>query len=1133
MANQSLLQKPPQQTKMPVKKEDKNIAQKAVDLLKASAEKKIKEAVAPVAKVAVQAKKSFDEGKKQEAARQAAKPKDEEALSTKATKAAKEVFKYALPGVYAAAKGYKEGGLEGAKIEYGKSMDTYVKKMTAGARLLPKDATPEQIAQYKQDQADYMMNVGGASSGLIGSVKSVFAAKAGKAAKDVAEEATKATTKKAAEEVAKKEVKTVAVEAEKVAVAEKKVVRPPATKPTPKVPVKAVKTTESAPAPVVAEKVAPTTPPPAAVVNAVDDVVPQAPVANTPTPIEAVPPAVPAAIPNAVEDVVTTVPKVADAVPPAPPIEPPKPPLGSDGAVPPPEPPASIVKPPMKPGETEQVFKTERLLLNADEEVQIGNRLKALGLETRTIRNNKELQDAAQELGVNPTQLLKEVKSSRINDEEVAALSQLLTDNNRFITNATKQLADDPRLELVLAPQIKQAERQVDIALKKLIKGGTEAGRAVQAFSLLSRESMDPTFWQLQAKKQLGNRMLTNDMSNMINDLIAKSDRNGLASFIAGMRNASRTEKAVTLWKAGLLSAPTTHMANLGGNVLMQVLGTASDLAAVPFDVLASLATGNRTALASMAPTIAQIKGMGHGARRGVEFFKTGVYPADMVAKFDIPREVTFKTPLINRYVKTVFRTLGATDIMFREAAMQKSFVQQAQIMAKSEKLTGAAFKKRVADLLVKPTNDMYASAINAAEYATFQDKTTLGRQAAAWKKAGTGNAIAELAGELIMPFTQTPTSIASKLVDHSPAGFIKALARAIKPATRSQENLVKDLSRAVTGTGVMALGALLFQKGIMTGNAPETEAERKQWQAEGKQANSIKINGHWINLTKLAPAGNMLAIGADFERLSKDKDGLDLATSASWNAVRGLTNMTFLKGVAAGTQALNQPDRYGEAFFEGVAGGLVPNVIAKTERAFDPRLRDPEGVGQSIMSRIPLLDQNVPVRKDIFGRDIEAPGGRLALIDPFGVTKATTDPSLLEMERIGYSVGVPSPKIAGMPLDNEQYAEFQGMNGKALKKVVDKVIESDQYQKLPTDKKKDLLDQVVSEVRSIVRDVYLPKMIIKKYDLPPDTNPALLQEASSILYDSEDFIKMNEKEKEAALGRVFRKLTRTTASPE
>jgi len=647
----------------------------------------------------------------------------------------------------------------------------------------------------------------------------------------------------------------------------------------------------------------------------------------------------------------------------------------------------------------------------------------------------------------------------------------------------------------------------------------------VAAFRIMANKTMDPVFWLEKAKRVSGKDAITGEAHDAILDLISKNDAFGLAQFVSMMRNPSFTEKAITLWKAGLLTSFTTHAANVLGNASMRLLLDATELVKVPFDVLASLATRKRTTLVNPKLIMARVRGLVAGTKKAKNYLKDGMYDDDFIRKWDIPRMVNFRNKFLNGYTQTVFRSLGAEDAIFRSVAMQESLEKQAMLMVKNEGLRGAQAVDRVRQLLVEPTNAMISEAIDTAEYATFQSKNVLNDLIMGAKRAVRGKGITEGAVEFVAPFSKTPTNVAARIADFSPVGFVKALVNVARPSTRSQKEFVDNISRAVTGTSMIALGAYLAQKGLMTGSIPKDQQDRDDFYAAGKQANSIYLFGQWHQLNRISPIGNLLSLGASFEKLSQDKSGLDLAASTGATGLKSLTEQTFLKGVSGGLSAINDPERNASKYIEQSVASSIPTGVARMARVADPRLRDPQGIWQTLKNRIPLMSEDLPVTRDVFGHAVNVSGGRLSIVDPFSRKKPTDYPALKEANRIGISIGKPSKVLRNTKLTNREYSMYQKVNGNILEKTLNSIIESDGYKNASDENKKKIIEKTITKVRDSVSDIVYPRIIALRYGLPENTPPEAINKIMSSLNKVEEFKKMSEEEREGKIKEIISKI--------
>lgn len=794
------------------------------------------------------------------------------------------------------------------------------------------------------------------------------------------------------------------------------------------------------------------------------------------------------------------------------------------------------IKTPVTKNIVDQEFNTEKLNVSPAEAARIDSLREGLGISKREVRSFEDMRKLAAAYETETDALLK--RDKKISDAEVIALRNLVSQNSDFLAKNENKVFPSEQENAIHQQKVNAAQVQINQALKKLVKGGTEAGRTVVAFKQLANKSMDPTFWYLQAQKILGEKNLTPEMQSQINKLTSDNDRIGVAMYVANLRQPSLAEKLTTTWKAGLLTSPTTHIANITGNAVMGATNLVSKGISTGLDQLASLVTGKRTTTVS---PLAALKGAGKGVGEAIKFMKTGIDADQTLNKYDLPKGSVFKgdsipSKLLKGYTETVFRSLGAEDKIFRTSSALESLASQAKVTALNEGLDGKAFKNRVEELTNKPTEEMALQAIADAEYATFNNKNVLSDMFSSMKARGyasdkVGGKLAATALDITTPFIKTPTNVAARLVDFSPLGLIKTLAGQVDPKTRGQKRLVDDLGRTITGSGILALGISLANGGLMTGAIPESDKDREQFYAEGKQPNSINVGGKWYQLNRIAPIGNLLAIGAQIADLSKEKSGVDLVASSVASGVKNITDQTFLQGLSGGLQVLTDPEANAEKFLSQTASSIVPTIVARLAKATDPIMRNPKGILQSFAVKVPGLSQTVPARLDVFGNDVQQATGLQALVDPFNTKVANNDPVLKEARKVGISLGLPSNRMFNDTLTPEEYNEYQKVQGGILRDVLEEITSGEEYKNLSGVEKYELFDKTVKGVQTKVKSVVYPAAIINRYQLTADSNPEVLTEVMNTLNKEELFSSLPAEEQKGIIEDILQATSESSLS--
>jgi len=630
-----------------------------------------------------------------------------------------------------------------------------------------------------------------------------------------------------------------------------------------------------------------------------------------------------------------------------------------------------------------------------------------------------------------------------------------------------------------------------------LAEHGTELGRGVQAFSLLEKMSPESVSlavsrkiqrYNITAKNKIPN--LTGEQTKLISDQIAKIDglagRNKnlaigeLQQILNGFIPSTLADKAITVWKAGLLTSLRTHERNILGNTIMSGSEVFKDIPAVLVDKALSLKTGKRSLTLAAKGTL---KGGRKGLQAAGDVITKGFDPEDAIGKFDIKR-VTWKKNRVEQTLKhltdAVFRTLGGADKPFWHSSFARSLYDQAGAEAIN---VGKHGNKALIEALVKsPTEDMLKVATKDANYVTFHDKNMLSSVASKIKGTMSKSEWGKVVSEGLMPFTGVPSSIAEKTIAYSPIGLVKGMSKVGKILTgdipEMQRLASQEVGRGVMGTGLFSLGAWLAAKGLMTGQ-PKNTKERNLWEVEGKQANSVFYNGKWRGINSIGPQNLILLAGGKYQQEMATPDG-SLAKLGAGIAKDQLSQ-TFLQGVQGPLQAINDPERYGKSYIGNTASSVIPNIVKDVSKAFDPNQRELNTTGDYIKAGIPGLRKTLTPKRDVLGNIVkQEPSGVAAFVDLFNSKTPIDSNTITELKRL-YETGnetVPSrlsatQTIKGkkVKLTPEQLDRVETGMGQVTQSRLKTLIVSPKYKSLTDDKKSDAIASLVRKARADYKD--------------------------------------------------------------
>ncbi len=479
-------------------------------------------------------------------------------------------------------------------------------------------------------------------------------------------------------------------------------------------------------------------------------------------------------------------------------------------------------------------------------------------------------------------------------------------------------------------------------------------------------------------------------------------------------------------------------------------------------------------------------------------------------------KRTVYGTKAMQTFTDGAFAILEAADRPWWMAAFDTEMYRLAKLKGIKEGLKGDALKKRSAEHMANPSDEMKLRANEAANYATFKDRNPLSHVATAGKmnikrKADKGVdptadketqaaqrgaqrlwKLADLVAETKLPFTGVPSSVAGKMVSVSPFGIFN-------PDLYSGSNLkmARGLANAGAGSGMVIVGMIAADKGLLTGGTPRDASERAQWTEAGIQPFSINIDAlidggrpakkgdTWVGLRILGPAASSLFMGYSMRQAEKDEPH-----SPPTNIIQDYlpSPKAFGKGVGSQVEFLTQQtylQSIGEMWEATKGEGNVvarlgassipaPALIGQVSRTVDPYVREQKGFVQGAKARIGLGHTN-PRKLGPTGAlprktAIERVG---AGASPFPFRTSRDTETLQEIRRLNVPFGMPGRNISmgkGQPqkrLTHADYEQFVTAIGRPTMDAIEEWMADPDFQQLDDDTKRDVLGKVVSQIRS------------------------------------------------------------------
>lgn len=695
-----------------------------------------------------------------------------------------------------------------------------------------------------------------------------------------------------------------------------------------------------------------------------------------------------------------------------------------------------------------------------------------------------EILALAEKMGLedNVMLLLNRTEGQTFNAEEIAKSLQTIASSAASLDKVAKEALGSTDQAVLLKFRQHLA---FHAALQTSMKGAQmEAGRALGAFKT-PRNAGDEIKQQAVAQMldSLGGENSTREMAKAYLALPVGGPRNQFAK-----NGWSRAKDAwFTVWINGLLSSPSTHMANIGGNMIFALLQ-------IPERAIAGVIGGVKQFFGSEAERVYVGEAVAQGYALitstkeafilAAQSFKQNAPVRDLSAKIiaegqssGISEALHLSGPIgagIDLLATAPGRMLMSEDEFFKAWGYRMELntlsYRKAQEMARA----GASpedIARSTRELLANPPDDIRFAAEKMAQVQTFTDPVqgVFGQLGAAIQ--GT------MFGRFMLPFFRTPYNITKAALERTAVPF------GILAAVRAPAGPARDLAiaRFSLGSGISAITASWYTEGKITGSGPgDTNLRRamedigwKRWSfvmpkkgvdnPRWLQMGNSKIlhpdDVEYVSYHRMEPISMVLAMTADItERLAYPRVGQQETEEIAMNGVgvvyEYLKDQSFLQGFANIAQLMSvDPAKGGwqaSRAIQDLVGSQMPgsSLLATYERLQDPTLenilpdrneplglRDVTAGLRRLSSRLPWTDKSgVPPLRDRFAEPRSAKNARVvdAIFPPFvadivGDDPRTTgaDPIKVRLVKLGMPVTMPGRSIDGVRLNDIEYDAF------------------------------------------------------------------------------------------------------------
>ena len=659
-----------------------------------------------------------------------------------------------------------------------------------------------------------------------------------------------------------------------------------------------------------------------------------------------------------------------------------------------------------------------------------------------------------------------------VTPEAVAgARIQLQRSSKNLKEMAQTILAGDRGADAAFHLQFRQAISS-HVAIQQSVAGmAADAGRSLNAFRIPVDSSMGGKSEVFKSTLEdvmdkFGGEKTVRNLAKVINDA---EDLEDISKAASKLHHAKFSDMVLEYWVNGLLSSPATHVVNMTSNAFVASWAIPERLLAVAIGKVR-----RDPDAAEWGEVLGQMYGLFHGTRDGLRLsydaLKTAE-PTDPAMKLEarkynaITGENVSKLTngmieangtaakgidYLGEFTRLSGRFLGAEDEFFKSVGYRMELNALAFRTAKKEGLQGDELAQRVHELIENPPEQIHIDAMNMSRVQTFTNN--LGESGQKIQNISNAHPLMKM----LLPFVRTPTNIVKYIAHRQPflAPFSQNVRQEILAGGARRDAALSKLTLGslVTGTGVK----LAFEDQL-TGGGPKDPETRRALMLTGWQPYSLKIGDTWHSYNRLDPLGMFLGLAADTAevmRSGSDEDRENIALITSLALAKNLTSKTYLRGISDTLNAINDPDRYAERYFQRMGATFTPatSLVSQIERYMDPTMREAHTMLEMIQSRTPFLSDKLPPRRSLWGEPVVLQGGMgWDFVSPIYTSLIKDDPVAIEMADQEMGFTMPSRKVDqgkyATEMTNWEYDDYVQLVGKKLK--LEHVTDNGKYQEL------------------------------------------------------------------------------------
>lgn len=398
------------------------------------------------------------------------------------------------------------------------------------------------------------------------------------------------------------------------------------------------------------------------------------------------------------------------------------------------------------------------------------------------------------------------------------------------------------------------------------------------------------------------------------------------------------------------------------------------------------------------------------------------------------------------------------------------------------------------------------AYAVTKAKEATFHEYSAfaswLSKVSNNWKDGNMLQKFGHLVIEGVLPFKKTPANVmkqGAKLATgpvQTGIGLYQlynALSSGRNGGKYDATAAIERISTGLTGSGILALGALLSNLGLIV-SVPDDDKDNNFNKLTGGQNYALKLGDNYYTIDWLSPVSIPLFAGVNAEMMfadKTDKSVLDVLGDLS----APLVEMSMLQGLSETLETATQSDdannalvRMGTSAATNYASQYVPTMLGQVARTVDNTRRNNVGNDKGVVgdlqyaankveNKIPFLSMTNEPYVDAWGNQQKdennilfrglynafSPGyyskqDKDAVEKELDVVRTSTDDSSVYPSTAPRQINTANGSVR---LTEKEYTKYATAKGQMQYKAVNNLIKSEMYDNLTDAQKVDVIKDI------------------------------------------------------------------------